>query len=312
MILPPITMLYYCILAHKNPKQLELLSKQLTHKNTRIFVHLDGYTDIRPFLYLKDQVHFVQKRVKVRRWWFSMVEATLNTFEEMLPFLKSEDHVIIMSGQDFPIKSNEKILEFFRNYQGKSFIEYREQPNKEWNILNRVVKYHFHDLVIPEWINWIFHSLASKFYDVSKLRNQIFCYIAQRFVNFFLPLKRYLIKNYTIYRGSQWQALAMPHIKYLVDFKKTDKGKKTIKEFKTTAGPDEIYIQTILLNSKYANDIINDMLWYIDWKKGPGLPRILDISDLEEIKDSDRLFARKFDLDIDKNLLYNLSSNNAL
>ena len=54
------------------------------------------------------------------------------------------------------------------------------------------------------------------------------------------------------------------------------------------------------------------MLWYIDWKKGPGLPRILDISDLEEIKDSDRLFARKFDLDIDKNLLYNLSSNNAL
>lgn len=240
-----------------------------------------------------------------------MVQATLNVFEEMLPKLKIEDHVIVMSGQDFPIKSTEELLKFASQHIGKSFLEYRSQPNKEWNILNRVIKYHFHDLVIPESINAIFHKLAGYFFDVSKLRNQIFCYILQRFVNFFLPIKRYLIHNYTIYWGSQRQMISMPHLKYLVDFSLTRKWKRTIKAFKTTAWPDELFFQTILLNSPNKDNIINEMLRYIDRKKWPWLPRILDMSDLEALLYSDKLFARKLDLDISPELLYFLSKKDA-
>lgn len=240
-----------------------------------------------------------------------MVQATLNVFEEMLPELKIEDHVVIMSWQDFPIKTTEELLSFSSQHTGKSFLEYRAQPNKEWNILNRVIKYHFHDLVIPERINGIFHKLAWYFFDVSKLRNQIFCYIFQRFVNFFLPIKRYLIDNYTIYWWSQRQMISMTHLKYLIDFSLTHKWKKTIQAFKTTAWPDELYFQTVLLNSPYKEDIINEMLRYIDRKKGPWLPRVLDMSDLNELSWSNKLFARKFDLDTSPELLYFLSKKDA-
>ena len=105
-------------------------------------------------------------------------------------------------------------------------------------------------------------------------------------------------------------ALSGDHVRYLYDFWHTEKGRIAIKEFKTVAWPDEIYFQTILLNSKYKNNVINKMLWYVDWRKGPWLPRVLDMTDLDLLKKSNELFARKFDIPGSDELLNTLSINN--
>jgi hypothetical protein len=64
---------------------------------------------------------------------------------------------------------------------------------------------------------------------------------------------------------------------------------------KFTFCSEEIYFQTILLNSKYINNIINDNLRYIDWDSGRGgYPAFLDKTDYEKIKHSNKIFARKF------------------
>ncbi len=299
-------MIHYLILTHENPEQLEILIDRLSSDNSKIYVHLDWYSNLEAFSFLKSKAIFIEKRVKIRRGWYSMVQWTLNAFDEINKNMSKEDHLIIMSWKDLPIKSQSYINTFFKNYIGKSFLEYRIQPNKEWNILNRVIKYHFHDLVIPDIIDNFIKKIVWLFFNISWLRDQIFFFIFERFINFFMPIKKYLYKNYKIYWGSSWMVLSKKHIDIILDFCNSKKWKKFINQFKTVAWPDEIFFQTLLLNTNEKDNIVNDILWYIDWKKWPWLPRILDLTDLDEIKNSDKLFARKFDTTVDKKIFYKL------
>jgi hypothetical protein len=289
-------MIHYLILAHKSPKQLQILIDSLSFSESRAYIHVDAKAWIWEIMNLKGAM-YVTKRTSIEWGGFSMVQATLDAFSEILPFMQAWDHLVIMSWQDFPIKSPSYITSFLNQHKWKSFIEYRIQPNNEWNILNRVIRYHFHDLHIPEWIDKFIKKMISPLYPVQSIRNQAFCYIWQRIVNFLLPAKTYLVHNYKIYWGSSWQIISMWHVEYILNFLETQKGRRFRKEFLTVAGPDELFFQTILLNSSCQDSIINNLQWYIDWKKWPWLPRILDQTDISMIKDSWKLFARKFDLE---------------
>lgn len=49
--------------------------------------------------------------------------------------------------------------------------------------------------------------------------------------------------------------------------------------------------------------IENNCLRYIDWENGPEYPKILREEDYEKIIDSKALFGRKFDENVDKNII---------
>jgi hypothetical protein len=63
--------------------------------------------------------------------------------------------------------------------------------------------------------------------------------------------------------------------------------------------PDEMFFQTLLLNSPLASTIVNDDLRLIKW---PG-PAILTAADWNDILRSPDLFARKFDENVDASIL---------
>ena len=298
-------MLHYLILAHKNPAQLQLLIDTLYWVNSRIYIHVDAKAWNGDIMNLQN-VEYIQKRISIEWWGFTMVQATLYAFHQILSYMSEWDHLVMMSWQDFPIKSQDFMYSFFAKYSWKSFMEYRIQPNEEWNILNRVIKYHFHDLRIPEWIDNLIRVVLKPFYPVHILRNQAFWYILAKIVNIIFPEKTYLIRNYKIYWGSSWQILAFNHIQYILKFLDSKKWKRFINEFHSVAWPDELFFQCILLNSIHKDDIINNLQWYIDWKKWPGLPRILDETDFEDIMWSWKIFARKFDFETSSKLLHSI------
>lgn len=71
----------------------------------------------------------------------------------------------------------------------------------------------------------------------------------------------------------------------------------------TTCG-EEIFFQTILLNSSFKNNIVNNHLRYMDWNAPTGtLPKILSADDFEKIYKKDFLFCRKVDSTISKALM---------
>lgn len=97
-------------------------------------------------------------------------------------------------------------------------------------------------------------------------------------------------------KGSQWASLSF-------DFVKTILNQETwIRErFKNTFIPDEMYKQTIMLNSCHKPNHVNNTLRMIDWKRGN--PYVWKSQDLDELLSSRCLFARKFDSSIDKEII---------
>jgi hypothetical protein len=84
----------------------------------------------------------------------------------------------------------------------------------------------------------------------------------------------------------------------------THKNPALVRFFKYVDVPDEIFFQTVLLNSPYRDIIVNDNLRHIDWKDPTaGSPAVLTRSDFPALAESPKLFARKFDVRVDAGIL---------
>ena len=68
------------------------------------------------------------------------------------------------------------------------------------------------------------------------------------------------------------------------------------KRFKYTFCAEEIYFQTVIMNSEYSINVINDNLRFIDWENGTGGGQaFLDESDYEIIIKTNKFVTRKID-----------------
>ncbi len=81
---------------------------------------------------------------------------------------------------------------------------------------------------------------------------------------------------------------------------------KLIDFFKLSFIPDESLIHTILMNSPYKENLINDNLRHYVWKRDVGSPNVLEEKDFESILASGKLFARKFDIEQDRMIIEKL------
>ncbi|MHA4847748.1 beta-1,6-N-acetylglucosaminyltransferase [Flavitalea antarctica] len=270
-------MIAHLILTHKNPRQLEMLIEALDHERFHFYIHVDKKTAIEPFQYLseKKNVFLIRNRTKVYWAGYGTIQATINGFEE-IP-LGKYDFVNVISSQDFPIKSPQYIYDFFDRNKGSEFITC-ESVDDEWkDAAPRVKKYHL--------INW---QIPGK-HRIEKLLNLI------------LPPRKYPLDHKIVGR-SNWFTLSAAAITYLLEFFRQH---PTIpRYYKYCWGADEFIFATTLYNSKFKSDI-KDSLTYVDWTQpeSPGHPKILTVQDLERLKTTDKLFARKFDMSKDAQVL---------
>jgi hypothetical protein len=75
-----------------------------------------------------------------------------------------------------------------------------------------------------------------------------------------------------------------------------------VKFFRYVDCPDEIFFHTIILNSTFGRNVINDDLRCIDISEKKG-PRIWQKPDFELLAQSNALIARKFDTSVDAEIL---------
>jgi hypothetical protein len=274
----------FIILAHKNIRQLNRLVAKLHDGTSYFFIHIDlkvPQDELALLNWLPDRMHLV-KRLDARWADFSLVEATLNAMEAIKGTNKHFHTITLLSGQDYPIKSNDFINNFFENSESGIFIESYRLPNYEkWSPrggLYRVDKYFF----------------GLKEY-------QLFCSRVVNFLgNIFPALKRKQLQDTTPYAGSQWWTMDMYTLDYVLGYVRSNPSYTAF--HKATFAPDEIFFHTILLN---ANDmriragIVNNNKRFIRWKSGTNShPELLQEEDLQDITHSDCLFARKLDLNL--------------
>jgi len=270
----------HLILIHENPSQLERLIQRLIHPNAKFYVHLDLKTDISPFLSLHSKdVNFIVNRVSVQWGAYSIVQATVNSIEEILKSNNNYNYINLLSGQDYPLKSTETIHNFFEDNPNKAFMHTLSVENEWQEAIPRLTKYHLSN-----------YTFSGK-------------YTLEKWLNFLLPSRK--IPNNLIAVGrSQWFSISIQHAEYVVTY--LQENKKVRRFFELSWGSDEFVFQTILFNSIHQKDMVNDNLRYIDWTEKKASPKTFTIDDLPNLLGSGKLFGRKFSERVDNAILKEL------
>lgn len=273
----------YLIQVHKYPEQLARLVNRIIYPNMDIYIHVDLKSDENAFKKLtkKYDVNYVKKRINVQWAGFSNAQATIEGMREILKSGRKYDYIHVVSGQDYPIKKNEYIIEFFKKNQGKEFIAYKSLYDEWREALPKIEYYHFED--------W---KIRGK-YRLSFLLKRI------------LP-KRKFPYGWKPYGYSRWFSITQEMAKYILEF--IDNHADFVRFFKYTTCGDEIFFSTIAKYSPLHKNIINDDLRYVDWSTKltdpkAANPKILTINDYNSLINSDKIWARKFDVFKDQKIL---------
>lgn len=299
----------YLILAHKSPEQLEKQINALFDEQSKFYIHIDLKSDLNLFNDLKKIPNVVLIKERVDCIWgdFNIITATLNLMKNVIKN-HNEGFCILMSGNDYPIKSRKFINSFLSKNSDKIFIDLKE-AEKVWPTFNqRIEKYRIN--ISSERGNAL---LLKKGITINTLKHYI-----RGLINL-TDLKRILLKKRKInikmkfYGGSQWWAMNVCNLNNVCDFVKKNE-RQLFDFFKYSHVPDEFFFHSIIMHL-IENGIqmeIQESLTYVNWKrKNCSLPVTFKTIDYNELIEQppNKLFARKFDINSDKQILDIIDKN---
>lgn len=285
----------YLIIADKNPKQLNILLELLDNKRNDIFIHIDAKSnmqakDIKTAKLIANV--YIFKEIKV--YWSDITLTQVELF--LLKKAKEKDsycYYHLLSGSDLPLKPQTEILSFYDLNKGKEFVEY-QIPGKFLSkpYYSRVRYYHLFSKHYRH--SGVFHLLKDYFFITIE-------YLAI-FFQMLIGINR--IKGFKYARGSQWFDITDDLAEFILT-----KEKWINKQFKMTRASDESFLPLLVHNSSFKEKLYyktfdGDMhanMRFIDWERGD--PYLFRKDNFKELISTDLLFARKFDINVDHEII---------
>lgn len=275
----------HLVMTHKNPAQLIRMVSRMIHPDFDFYIHVDNKVNIDDFnLVLKlPNVTFIKNRINCNWGGNSLLTGIVSALNEIFSKKESYDFINLLSGQDYPLVPPAAIHHYLNTRKGNNFISFDPHRDTLWwkEAVLRYEKYHFTDVNF-KWK-----------YGIQKIFNNI------------LPNRKFPIyKELYGSSNSSWWAISIDCAKLIAH--ELTKNKKLINFIKYSWGTDEFVVATIIMNSEFKDSTINNNLRYIDWSEGKPNPKILGMQDFDSIKESNMLFARKFDIQIDNKVLHQI------
>lgn len=259
-------MIAYFLLVHRYPDQFKRLFAAIYAPGNSYVVHIDKSSgpaladELADFLapYQGTEILGAQEA----QWGgFSLVDAELRGMHRLLAMNDNWTHYINLSGQDFPLKSQNYIRAFLSANPERQFIRVLDQRRARPDTLNRI-------------------SHVYRETDGSMIATGI----ARPFLAGAMP-----------YIGTQWKAVTRSFCHYVC----RDAASERFKDFyRESFIADEGFFQTVMMNGGCHGTVMNDDLRLIDWvPDGPIKlrPRNFGVEDFPRLQRSSDLFARKFD-----------------
>lgn len=278
------------ILIHENSDQQKQLINHLS-KDFDVYVHVDKRSKIDINEIAGPRV-FVFSEYKVYWGDISLTLATIFLFRKA--FTQKYERYILISGADIPLKTNSVINDFFQN-NTTEYFSYFELPDSRWNGNGGFDRFdYFYPKLYKRGATNKFLCFSSK--AINKIQISYIIPVLKK-----LKIHRKRIKNIKYYGGANWINITNNCVEQILNF--LDNNKSFLKKFNHTRCCDEVFFQTIILNYIKNVNVENKSLRYIDWESGPERPRTLRMSDYEKLKQSDALFARKFNAAVDNDII---------
>jgi len=270
----------YLILVHRLPNQFKRLFEAIYEDDNHYLIHIDKKaeqelgTEVESFL--KDYPNvYILKSENVIWGGYSMVQAELDGINFLLNIGAHWDYFINLSGQDYPLKSQKIIREFLTENNSKNYIKIADQRDIRPETMNRIENY--------------FDEVGNKISP--------------------LTYKREFMKDITPYIGGQWMILTRDCCTFICT---STEVKKFENYYKNTLIADESFFQTVLMNTKFAGKLVNDDKRAIIWIPDGDIklrPKTFTIDDLDFLNSENHLFARKFDDNVDKEIINKIKMN---
>ncbi|NHE55601.1 beta-1,6-N-acetylglucosaminyltransferase [Cyclobacterium plantarum] len=296
----------YLILAHTNPLQVKKLVTALNHKNSYFYVHVDLKAKLSPF---KDALRefpnlymLPENQRETCNWGgIGIVKATF-TMLKLVDQRGKKGYAVLLSGQDYPIKSIDYIDSFFQSNEGKDFISWFSLPTTIWarGGMDR--------------LNWYKIDLSDNrgdFVQLPSIHAKEF-YSFDSFKKLVKSISRGKIKELQVllykksfpaylkpYGGDTWWALNTETISKILTF--IQDHPDLLKYLADSLLPDEMLFQSLVLELNKENlGQIHDCLTYVNWSGSidDPSPQTFTTEDIPRLRDlsPNFLFARKFDI----------------
>jgi len=295
----------YIILAHENPQQIQRLIENLSCENVFFYIHVDLNKNIEKFEFLGNNQRTTMILDRAYCSWgdISLVNATLTCIRRAI-YDRRTGHVVLLSGQDFPIRKKSELRQTFEKNPSIEFIDCR--PIKEvwpnhYKYRTHAKKYDFSNkkgdfLSIPSIFSLRPKAIirnTARLLDRS-IKDRTTKHLAALKLLFFYKKKP---QGITFYGGSQWWALTITTLRKMVLH--LEKHPEILAYFDQAVIPDEVFFQTLIMHlAKFNPDIeITTSLTYTRWKsKKEDSPDTFQERDYKELMvASERFcFARKF------------------
>lgn len=268
-----------------------MLLEALDDDRNDIYLHVDKKVKKFPEEVLKNTVLkanliFVPRK-SISWGGYSQIEVELLLLETATKTQHCYYH--LLSGVDFPLKTQDEIYDFFNKNRGKNFIKYDWKSIENKSHLDRIKFYHF----FQEKIGRNSGKTAAFWW---KMENVLLK--GQKRIS----VDRIKGEEDKILKGTQWFSITHEMADYIID-----KIVYIKRKFSYSLCADEVFLQTVASASPYKESIVDDSLRLIDWKRGD--PYIFRSDDYDILSKSSKLFARKFDEDVDIEIVRRLLEN---
>lgn len=252
-------------------KDVELVNKIIKNvpNDWDVYVHVDEKSSI-----VESQLDnkvYVIKKYKINWGSINHLLAIIELLKIAFEKTREEAYFHIITGQDYFVTSPEGFDKIVNG--GKIFLDIVSNP---------------------KWYNggediWKYRTLA-QYIDLRKPFNR-------KINRLYMFLQKYMglcksLPSYPIYGGSVYCSLPTNAVEYVLN---SDIAKKMLNALKSSAIGEEIFFQTVLMNSPLKSSIIISNLRYSDWSV-VNSPKTLNEEDFKSISASNALFCRKVDL----------------
>ena len=275
----------YLIIAHEDDATFRALLQLLDDVRNDIFVHMDAkniaWDESNLELMVKKAGCFAVPRISVTWGGYSLIACELRLLEAAV----AEGHYDfyhLLSGQDLPIKGQDEIHAFFDAHRGIEFVRYQSEP------IDCLARVYGHRL----WNKYGCSRSQKVLMRLDALWSKAEHVICHRTYEF------------EFRKGDQWFSIDDMFARYVLS--KKDWVERT---FCYSYLADEIFLHTILWNSPFRENVYRRELdddcsafqRLIDWDRGT--PYCFSLKDLNELRDSHFMFARKFDCKKDPGII---------
>lgn len=286
------------ILAHRDIDQVVDLIHVLV-PTFNVYLHVDTKTHLterqRAALRQADSCRVIQTR-NVKWGSYSIVQATVDLMELAL---ENPDNTYfhLISGQDWPLKNPREIYQYFE-HSDKLYMTY-------WKMLDKVKTGEREIDWVKYWYNYDTinrRSLFGKIYHRLLLVTEKLLRVNR--------LKQLNFDEDQMYAGREWIDIPRDILEYALDEWHHRPDLQQL--FKYSFCSDEMWLQTIICNSKYRSRIDQDIHRYLPEAAGRthGLkPQVITSADYSAIRDGDAFFGRKFVMPESDEIIHQLSED---